>query len=174
MANTMTLIASVTVGSSGSATIDFTSISSSYTDLCLVISARSNYAGIYDGLSIVINSDTAANYSRVVLLGDGATATSSTSSGNNSVYAIRTATGNTATASTFGNTSVYFPNYRASTQKSISVDGVGENNATTAYAALESFIWTGTAAITSLSIAPTNGTSWNQYSTAYLYGIKNS
>jgi hypothetical protein len=174
MSNTFTLIASVTVGSGGSATIDFTSISSSYTDLCLLTSARSNYAGIDDGLSIVINSDTAANYSRLVLTGNGATASSSASAGNNSIYAVRTAAGNTATASTFGNASVYFPNYRASTQKSISVDGVGENNATTAYVALESFIWTGTAAITALSIAPCNGTSWNQYSTAYLYGINKS
>ena len=174
MANTFELISSVTVGSGGAATIDFTSISSSYTDICLCTSLRSNYAGIYDGLSIVINSDTAANYSRRVLRGDGATATSSASSGNNSVYAIFTTAGNTATASTFGNAFVYIPNYGSSNQKSISVDGVGENNATTAYMGLEAFLWTGTAAITALSIAPTNGSLWNQYSTAYLYGVKNA
>jgi hypothetical protein len=174
MANTYQLIASVTVGSGGAASMDFTSITATFTDLYLQVSARSNTAGINDGLSIVANSDTGANYTRLLLIGDGSTATSSTSSGNNSYYMIRTAAGNTATALTFGSASVYFTNYTSANKKSISVDGLGENNATSAFMALAAGLWTGTAAITSLSIAPTNGSSWNQYSTAYLYGIKNS
>jgi hypothetical protein len=40
MANTFTLIASSTVGSGGAASIDFTSISSTYTDLVVKLSLR--------------------------------------------------------------------------------------------------------------------------------------
>ena len=42
MANTYTLISSVTVGSGGASSIEFTSIPSTYTDLLLNFSGRSN------------------------------------------------------------------------------------------------------------------------------------
>ena len=42
MATTYTLISSVTVGSGGAASIEFTSIPSTYTDLVLKLSARSS------------------------------------------------------------------------------------------------------------------------------------
>jgi len=40
MANTYTLIASSTVGSGGAATVSFSSITATYTDLCLLASVR--------------------------------------------------------------------------------------------------------------------------------------
>ena len=40
MATTFTKIASVTVGSGGASSIDFTSIPSTYTDLCVKLSTR--------------------------------------------------------------------------------------------------------------------------------------
>jgi hypothetical protein len=81
--------------------------------------------------------------------------------------------GNGATASTFGNGEVYIPNYAGSTNKSMSADGVSENNGTEAYTDLIANLWSNTSAITSILLYPDSGT-WQQYSTATLYGIKNS
>jgi hypothetical protein len=39
---------------------------------------------------------------------------------------------------------------------------------------LTASLWSNTAAITSITVLPTTGTSFNQYSTATLYGIKKS
>ena len=55
MANTYTLISSVTVGSGGASSIDFTSIPATYTDLCLVWSGRS--AGSDVDTKITFNSE---------------------------------------------------------------------------------------------------------------------
>ena len=82
----------------------------------------------------------------------------------------------TDTPNTFSNGEMYVPNYAGSTQKSASLDSVAENNASTAYMAMQAGLWTGTAAITSIALTPDTSTSpsFSQYSTATLYGIKNS
>ena len=48
MANTFKKIQTVTVGSGGAASIDFTSIPQTYTDLKIVLSARTNRANATD------------------------------------------------------------------------------------------------------------------------------
>jgi len=73
----------------------------------------------------------------------------------------------------FSNGSLYIPNYTSSNYKSASSDDVTENNATTAFQYLEAWLWSNTAAITSLTLQPNLG-SFPQYSSASLYGIKNS
>ena len=79
-----------------------------------------------------------------------------------------------ATANTFGNFDFYIPNYAGSTNKSASGDAVSENNASLAYQSLSANLWSNTAAINAISIAPVNGTLFTQYSTATLYGISKS
>ena len=81
--------------------------------------------------------------------------------------------GDTSTANTFGSAQIYIPNYAGSNNKYLSFENITENNATTAYANLIAGLWSQTTAITSLGIVP-SGTTIKQYSTAYLYGIKNS
>ena len=166
MANTYTLISSVTVGSGGAATIDFNSIPSTYTDLLLVHSTRAALAGQY-GINISFNGSSSGFTGRY-LQGNGSAASSGTST-----QFIGISPGTGYTANTFGNGSVYIPNYAGSTNKSFSADDVIENNATTAYADLIAGLWSNTAAITSISITPAT-TSFLQYSTAYLYGISNA
>ena len=168
MANTMTLIASSTVGSGGASSIDFTSIPSTYTDLCLVVSARSAGASI-DNLAIKINTS-AANFTGKYLVGNGASASSAAVDIGGQIGLVN---GTATTASTFTNVTVYLPNYAGSTNKSYSADAVTENNATTAYALMIAGLWSQTAAITGISVY---GQSANlaQYSTAYLYGVKNA
>ena len=167
MANTYTLIASSTVGSGGAANIEFTSIPATYTDLCIITSLRTNRSAVVDDTTFSFNSSS-ANFTAKYLVGDGTSA----SSGSNSYYLLTN--GNTTTSSTFSNHSIYIPNYAGSNNKSFSVDSVSENNATAAYALLTAGLWSQTAAITSIKMAPLYGTLFLQYSTAYLYGISNS
>ena len=171
MANTYIYISSVTVGSGGASSIDFTSIPSTYTDLKLVASVRSTNAQVYSVLKTTFNGST-SGYSYKIFEGNG----SSASTGNNSsltYFPWNEGTGASATANTFGNAELYIPNYAGSTNKSLSSDGVSETNATLAYIDLIAGNWSNTAAITSISFIPDAG-NWVQYSTVYLYGIKNS
>ena len=175
MADTYTLISSVTVGAGGASSIDFTSIPSTYTDLCVVMSLRSNRATVvYDTGRIRFNSDSGNNYAASKrLYGDGGTAISDAPAiVNSGLFEMPTAAG--ATANTFGNMQVYIPNYAGSAYKSYSSDGVSENNGTTSFTTLIAGLWNSTSAITSITLTPFAGSAWVQYSTAYLYGIKNS
>ena len=169
MANTYTLIASSTVGSGGVADITFSAIPATYTDLLIKLSLRSNQSQIYGSCRISFNNST-SNFTYKVVYGEGANAASFGGSTN----FMLDQNGDTSTASTFSNTEIYIPNYASSNYKSFSADAVTENNATTAYAELGAFLWSDTAAITSVKISTTSTNLWKEYSTAYLYGIKSS
>ncbi len=168
MANTFELIASSTVGAGGAANIEFTSIANTWTDLVLKTVLRGTRAANYESVKIEFNGST-SNLSCRQLFGDGATAASS-SSGTQILFDT---SGASNTANTFGTQDIYIPNYAVSTNKSVSIDSVSENNATTAYALIVAGLWANTAAITSIKLTPTSGT-FVQYSTAYLYGVKNA
>ena len=172
MAKAFELIASSTVGSGGAADIDFTSIPSTFTDLCLVASARTNRTGAQeDSLAISFNGST-ANFTIVSLWGTGSAAQSSSYTASGALRFV--ATTDSSTSNTFGNSSLYIPNYAGSTNKSFSMDAVTENNATEAWAFLTAGLWSNTAAINRITLTPLVGTSIKQYSTAYLYGVKNA
>ena len=169
MATTYKALATVEVGSGGAASIDFTSIPATYTDLVVVSSTRASAGS--DTVALQFNGDTGSNYPYRRLRSDGSAVTSTTGT---LTYALG---GNqpesTFTANTFSNCSFYIPNYAGSSNKSISADAVSENNATSAQAQLTASLWSNTAAITSIKIIPGSG-NFVQYSTATLYGIKNS
>ena len=132
--------------------VEFTNIpQSGYTDLKLVMSGRSDYAGIFGLGQIRFNGDTGNNYSMRRLQGNGASAASAASTGVSSL-ASWDMVGNNSTANTFGSAEFYIPNYTSSNAKSISVDSVTENNATTAYTTLQAGLWSGTAAISSITV----------------------
>jgi hypothetical protein len=169
MANTFELIASSTVGSGGAAFILFSSIPATYTDIVVKLSVRSDRASVGPSIGVEINGSLLNLTSRIIA-GSGA----AVSSTNYSDAYIGDATGANATSSTFGNQEVYFPNYAGSTYKSYSSDSVSENNATTAYAILSAGLWSQTSAITSLKFYDRGVGNFVQYSTAYLYGVKNA
>ena len=159
----MKLIESKTLATAA-ASIEFTSIPQTYTDLVLLISARTDFStGAVQGL-ISFNSDT-SNFSSRYLLGSGSAA----SSGTLARY-IGQSQPSTYTANTFTNKSVYIPNYTSSTSKSYSVDSVEENNATLAYQDIVAGLWTGTSAISSIQIGLSGG-NYVAGSTISLYGI---
>jgi hypothetical protein len=179
MANTMTLISSVTVGASPVTSIDFTSIPTTYTDLLIKTSLRDGITGGAQTAQLIyFNSDNGtSSWSYTYLRGSGSAA--STAAGNPGGYAgsyTGEYDGSTATANTFSNSEIYIPNYTGSQKKSFSVDAVQETNATAAYSHLVAGLWSaagGTAAINAVHITSAAG-NFVQYSTAYLYGIKNS
>jgi hypothetical protein len=173
MANTFELIASYTATGSV-ASIDFTSIPSTYTDLVLKISARGAQADVSHALTIRFNSAT-SNYSSKELVGSGSSVGTASRTNLGSAMYVGNIDGSSATSNTFSNTEIYIPNYAGSSYKSVSVDNVSENNGTEAYATLLAGLWSDTSAITSVSIVPlaAHG-NLVQYTTAYLYGVKNS
>jgi hypothetical protein len=167
MANTYIAIATVTVGSGGASTINFTSIPGTYTDLVIRMSGRSTTTDV--DMFFTFNSNT-SNYTRRVLRGTGSNASSTNNTDN---YAT-TVDGSGETSNTFANLEMYIPNYAGSNNKSYSIDDVFENNSITAYQYMLAGLWSNTSAITSLSFYFLSGGTFAQYSTATLYGIKNS
>ena len=167
---TYTLINSVTVGSGGAATIDFTSIPATYTDLLLKISMRDDRAGVTANSATLSFNGSTSNFTFRVLEGNGATA----GSGNGSTGVFGISTSASATSNTFANCEIYIPNYTSANNKSFSVDTVTENNATTSFSDLFANLWSQTAAITSITLTPSASANFVQYSTAYLYGISNA
>lgn len=166
MAYTYSKIATYTVGSSGVININFLNIPQTYTDLVIKASMRSAYASTWDNLDVSFNGVT-TNISARRLYGDGTT-TASDSVTN--IYSASNAA--SSTTSTFSSYEVYIPNYTSSNYKSVSYDGVSEQNATAAYSALVAGLWSNTAPITSLTISSRASQNWAQYSTVSLYGIK--
>lgn len=169
MAAARYFIASTTVGSGGASTIDFTSIPSTYTNLCLKLSIRTDDTGTYGYAYIGFNGtayDSAIRY----IQGSGSAANSA----SESTGYLGTMDANGATANTFSNNEIYIPNYAGSTNKSFSTDSVEEHNATTAYMQLMAGLWSNTAAINRITIKNAGANKFMQYSTATLYGIKNS
>lgn len=159
----------VTVGAGGAASIDFTSIPATYTDLVVKISARPTTGGATQ-LKMQFNSTGGTAYSDRTLEGSGSGASSFSRSSGAFIFAVAA---DPTTASTFGNLELYIPNYAGSTAKSVSIDTVTEANQTTAYVSLVAGLSTNTAAITAVNLT-LNATNFAQYSTAYLYGISNA
>jgi hypothetical protein len=177
MPTTFTKIASVTVGAGGAANISFTSIPSTFTDLCIKISARTTQTGAIrntSDLALTFNSST-TGYSSKLLSGNPAIdnpPVSASNSGTSIVWGGMVSNAD-ATANTFGSVDIYIPNYAVSNNKSVNVEAVGENNSSNAGTEYTAGLWSNTAAITSIASTPGAG-NFVQYTTATLYGIKNS
>jgi hypothetical protein len=169
MATTYTLISSVTVGSGGASSMTFSSIPSTYTDLSVLISARSTDAGGGDYVVVRPNNATTNFTFRNLASYDSASPVSE--NGTLEFYTPIPAAG--GTASTFGSTNLYIPNYASSNYKSASQEGVNERNSSAGALMLNSNLWSNTAAITSLTLVCLFA-NFAQYSTAYLYGISNA
>ena len=173
MANTFVKIGStVTVGSGGAANIDFTSIPATYTDLVVKLSARGTTTSPdRDALLCSIKfNNTSTTYTSIWLRTQG-TAVSSFNGGALAGYV--NASG--FTASTFSCTDIYIPNYAGSQQKSYSIDNSAEQNVASydALLGIAANLWNGTGAINQITFTLDYG-NFDQYSTASLYGIKNS
>ena len=176
MPSTYTLIASNTLTTTA-ASVTFSAIPATFTDLTLRMSVRSNVSGVSGFMYIHINNDqTTTNYSVTWLQGDGALASSNryTTSTGFPGAVIEAINGTSTTATTFSNVEAYIPNYLVSQKRQISSYGVGETNATTSYMRANAHLYQLTTAVSSIVLAPSAGTSFVAGSSFYLYGIKNS
>lgn len=162
-------IASVTVGAGGAANMEFNNIPSTYTDLVLYISPRSVASFTDRDMSLKFNDSATVTWRYV--RNNGASASTSDGTATNYV-GVMTAASNTA--STFGNTFIYIPNYSSNTTKSILVDSVTENNSSSAQGGFWSVTWDNTSVINKLTIYEASLSNLAQYSTATLYGLAKS
>ena len=168
MAVTHKLIETVTVGSGGAASIEFTSIPQTYTDLIIYLTTRSTYGSVSDDGDLFFNGITTGRTCRFIY-GNGSSAASATPP-NDGFFTVA----DTATANIFSSSTIYIPNYTSAINKSFSSDTAGENNGL-AYMALMAGLWSNTAPITSIQIVTAGGRGvWKEFSSASLYGINNS
>ena len=166
MPTTMKLVAKNVLGSD-TASMTFSDLPSTYTDLYIVCSMRSDRATVWDDLRMRVNGATSdTNHSGRFVQGNGASASSGTLA-----YIGASINGNNSTTNTFSNVEFYIPNYAGSTAKSMSQTEVAETNATTAYISAFAFLWNSTAAITSLRFDSTNAANFRSGSSICIYGI---
>jgi len=172
MANTFVAIATVTVGSGGSSTIEFSNIPQTYTDLALYISGRTSYSSdTNDQIRIYLNGIT-STYGHMMAVGNGS---AKDWDGSQTAPGVNAQTVTSAmTSSVFSNDDIYILDYTSSNPKHALHNHTAENATTTAYITHAATRWNGTNPITSLSISTFRGSGWAQYSSATLYGIKNS
>jgi hypothetical protein len=162
----MELIETVELASSASS-IEFTSIPQDGVDLLILISGRDSAGTTGPTITLRLNSSTSGYLERRIV-GTGSSVLSSTSTGT--LLGVGYIVGNTATASTFGNTAISIANYTSSDAKSVSSDSVTENNATESWQTIVAGSWSGTDAITSIQLFA-GAASFASGSTASLYKI---
>jgi len=149
----MELIETVELASSASS-ITFSSIPQTYTDLVLLISARSDRSGEEEDVAYLTFNSSTSNYSTISLQGTGSTVSSDTAGGVSNLLERLDIPGPLMTSNTFGNISLYISNYTKAQGKSVSADLVEENNATFARQRINAYLWNDTAAITSITFSP--------------------
>lgn len=161
MAVTYEPIASTTLGSD-TASVEFTSISGTFTDLILVITGTATSEA--DAV-LQFNSDTGSNYSFTRLYGTGSSAGSARSSNQSFIKMTAygwfgTSTGNVIVCHimSYANTNVYKTALAAAARSDSGVDRVVG-------------LWRSTNAITSLLVKPESG-SLKTGTTVNLYGVK--
>lgn len=167
---TMELIQTVTVGSGGAANIDFTNIPQTYDDLLIKYSLRNN-SGVATirSVRLRVNGNSSNIYSARILDGDGSGIGSGNNSSQSSINWGGWANDTNSTANTFSNCETYIPNYRSSTDKSVSMDAVAENNAPFGQQRFLAGLIATTSAITQVTLE--GEVNFVQHSTATLYGI---
>lgn len=164
-----TLIQTITVGAGGASSIDFTGVPNTFTDLLLTFSIRDTSAGNSNNIYVSLNGST-TGYSDRLLYGTGSSAASASNS-SLGFFPFAYAVGSQATANTFGNGQMYFPNYAGSTNKSISFDSVTENNSTAAIQGISAQLWANSAAVNRITLTASASSVFVQGSTASLYGV---
>ena len=172
MATTFVKIQTITVGSGGAASVNFTSIPQTYTDLKLFYSFRTDRAGfVADSVGMTFNGlSTNRSYKEGYGTGSGGSGGSAASNGASMMVGYPPC-GNT-TGSVFGSGVIYIPNYTSSNYKTAVVTQTGENGSATAYCNYVINLWSSTSAINQITFASDYAAYMSQYSVATLYGIK--
>lgn len=166
----MESIATITVGSGGASSIEFTNIGSGWQHLQIRMISKVGSAGTGGTDLLQLNGDTANNYARHVLYGDGASAAATWATSTSSMWAGTT--NGTSATSVFGAAVIDILDYGSTSKnKTIrSLSGV-DVNGSGGFLQLFSGLWMSTAAVTSLRLTSFSG-NFAQHTTAALYGLK--
>lgn len=171
MPSSRILIASNTLTSSA-ASVTFSSIPSTYTDLVVRYSARG--ATNIDTVTMRINADSSVLYSYRSLQGNGGSASSTNDGGGDTQISIPYGVvGSTLTASTFSSGEIYVPNYTVAQNRQISTHQTQENNAASSGMAVTAGLYRSTTAISTIALFGSAG-NFASGSSFFLYGLKNS
>lgn len=173
MPSTYEPIATTTVAVAA-ASITFSSIAGTYTDLRLVINGLGLDTAVgYSTCALRFNGDTGSNYSYTRIYGDGTSATSDNGSNMTSgrVGYITTALTATDMRSLL---EVNIFSYAGSTNKTTLSAASNENNVAGINVQRNVMLWRSTSAITSITAIFTGGINFAAGTTATLYGIKNA
>lgn len=169
----ITLISTITVGAGGVASIDFTSVSSSFTDLMLTFSLRStSTAGPAASANITFNGS-ATGYSEKLLYNNSSGGAASGSRTGTFLDWSGLINAGLSTVNTFSNNQLYVPNYTSATNKMTSAECIQEEQSSTSgywnhY--ITAGLWSNTSAINRITLTSSAG-NFAQYSSASLYGI---
>lgn len=163
-------IATVTVGSGGSSSIDFTSIPSTYKHLQLRCLGRTTAAVSNDVAYLRFNSDSGTNYSAHDLRGNGGVVAAGGYPSQNAMYLQRFAGGNQASGM-FGVVVADILDYANTSKYKTLRDSGGYDFNGSGNVYLASGLWLSTSAITSMTMTTSSG-NWAQYTQFALYGIK--
>lgn len=155
-------IATTTLGSAA-ATITFSSIPGTYTDLILIVNALRD-TGSSDDHLVRFNGDTGSNYSRSYIYGDGTTAASGRESNQTSAKLVY------LNSTVRGVPQLHIMNYsNTTTYKTV----IQRQNLPDTVTAINVALWRSTSAITSITIT-TPANNFASTSTFTLYGIKSA
>jgi hypothetical protein len=161
-------IATTTVGAGGASSITFSSIPSTYQHLQIRVMCQINIGDA--DFAIRFNSDTGTNYSKhqIYSYGSGtpiATGTASTSS-------IPGGVTYTTGTSNFGVAIIDILDYKETTKYKTARVLTGSDANGSGFIFFRSGVWMNTNAVSRIDLIQTTGSSFSQYSSFALYGIK--
>lgn len=163
-------IATITVGAGGSASIDFTSIPSTFTHLQLrgIVKNTAASTSVSSGY-FRLNNDTGANYATHYLNGSGSAVGAGGIASQTSAYSL-TDIGANAT-SVFGGFVMDILDYKNTSKYKTVRSLTGVDNNGSGYLQIFSGLWMSTSAVDRVTLIP-GSNNFAQYSTVALYGIK--
>ena len=167
MPSSRVLISSQTLGTSATS-VTFSGIPSSYRDLVVKFSTRSDTS---NQINVTVNGTSGGTaYSRTRLRGNGTDAASNSASNDSSFSLPGASVETSATANTFSSGEIYIPSYTASQNKPMSDFDTQEANSTSSFINVNAGLYRSTTAISEIKVAASSG-NFVTGSSFYLYGL---
>ena len=163
-------IATVTVGSGGASSIEFTSIPGTYRHLQVRGLIRTSESSAQSNYLIRLNGDTGASYKCHNLRGSGSAVTASNFT--DPIIGNVTAAGSAASSGVFGAFVIDILDYASASKTTTVRSFSGTDNNGSGFLALSSVLFTPTSGITQITFVHYGVDNLAEHSTAALYGIK--
>ena len=167
-------IATVTVGSGGASSIQFTSIPATFAHLQVRGIARTARTGATpkrEAVYIQFNGDTGSNYAYHNLLGTGAAAQAGAAASTDKPFSYDAAADDNA-AGLFGAMIIDILDYADTSKNTVARRFGGADLNGSGNVGVGSALWVDTDAVTSISLHGYNGNNFVQYTTCALFGVK--